>query len=195
MAGSFDAMATTSFSLLERLRRPDQPAAWARFVELYTPLLYYWARRTGLQTADAADLVQDVFAVLVKQLPLFNYDRNKSFRAWLRTVTLNKWRERQRRRVVATVTDDNPALAGLASPASPEALDEAEYNQHLTRRALQLMQVEFPPATWKACWEVVVAGRRAAAVAVELGLSVGAVYTAKSRVLRKLREELAGLLD
>ena len=62
----------------------------ARFVELYTPLLYYWARRVGLRRQDAADLVQDVFTLLVRKLPEFTYDRNKRFRAWLRTVTLNR---------------------------------------------------------------------------------------------------------
>ena len=80
-------MNTTSFSLLERLRQPSDSAAWDRFVELYTPLLFYWGRRAGLQSADAADLVQDVFEVLLHKLPEFQYDRQKSFRSWLRTVT------------------------------------------------------------------------------------------------------------
>lgn len=187
-------MLTTTPSLLERLRRPDDPAAWARFVDLYTPLLYAWARRAGLQAADAADLVQDVFAVLVRQLPLFTYDRRGNFRGWLRTVTLNKWRERKRRRGEATLSEDDPALDQLATPDAAEAFDEAEYGQHLARRALELMQAEFPAATWKPCWEVVVAGRRPAEVAAALGISVAAVYTAKSRVLRRLRQELHGLL-
>jgi RNA polymerase sigma-70 factor (ECF subfamily) len=186
-------MVTTSPSLLERLRRSDEPAAWARFVELYTPLLYHWARRAGQQPADAADLVQDVFAVLLRQMPLFTYDRHKSFRGWLRTVTLNKWRERLRHRAPGP-----PAGGALADRPGPDGLadfEEAEYRQYLARRALQLMQAEFAPAAWKACWEVVVAGRSAADVAAELGVSVNAVYTAKSRVLHRLRQELAGLLD
>jgi DNA-directed RNA polymerase specialized sigma24 family protein len=86
-------MPATSASLLDRLRRPGEDAAWARFVDLYTPLLYHWARRTGLAQAQAADLVQDVLVVLVRKLPEFTYDRTRSFRSWLRTVTLNKWRE------------------------------------------------------------------------------------------------------
>ena len=83
----------TPASLLERLRQPADPAAWSRFVELYTPLLYGWARRVGLPEQDAADLVQDVFVQLVRKLPDFTYDRHKTFRGWLRAVTLNKWRE------------------------------------------------------------------------------------------------------
>jgi RNA polymerase sigma-70 factor (ECF subfamily) len=188
-------METTSASLLERLRRPGEPAAWERFVDLYTPLIYHWARGAGLQTADAADLVQDVFAVLLRQLPLFRYDRGRSFRGWLRTVTRNKWRERQRRRPPPTLDDPERALALPADEEGPDSFGEAEYRRHLSRRALQLMQAEFPPTSWKACWEVVVSGRPPAEVAAELGISVGAVYTAKSRVLRRLREELAGLID
>src|SRR2546421_13117696 len=71
----------TPASLLERLRQPAAPAAWNRFVELYTPVLYAWTRRLGLQPADAADLVQDVFTILVQKLPTFQYDKQKSFHA------------------------------------------------------------------------------------------------------------------
>src|SRR5690348_6167769 len=88
---------TTSLTLLERLRTPDDPEAWSRFARLYTPLLYYWCRRTGLQEHDAADLVQDVFVTLVGKLPEFQYDPQKSFRNWLRVLTLNKCHERHRR--------------------------------------------------------------------------------------------------
>src|SRR5690349_24606068 len=90
-------MDTTPVSLLERLRQPGQADAWERFVELYTPLLLYWARKCGLQPQDAADLVQDVFTTLVQKLPEFTYDHRRTFRGWLRTVALNKWRDRRRR--------------------------------------------------------------------------------------------------
>src|SRR5262245_11991856 len=96
-----DTMHTTSISLLERVRQPTEREAWTRFVELYTPLLYYWACRLGMQEPDAADLVQDVFTVLVQKLPSFSYDASKSFRSWLRTITYNKWRDFQRRRAAA----------------------------------------------------------------------------------------------
>jgi len=81
-------MHTTPPSLLEQVRRSDDIQAWRRFVDLYTPLLFHWARRVGLREPDAADLVQDIFVLLVKKLPDFQYDRNKGFRAWLRTVAL-----------------------------------------------------------------------------------------------------------
>src|SRR5713101_367175 len=85
-------MTKTPSSLLERLRQPFEPEAWGRFVSLYTPLIYSWGRRVGLQEQDAADLVQEVFVTLLQVLPTFTYDRQQSFRRWLRTITLNKWR-------------------------------------------------------------------------------------------------------
>jgi RNA polymerase sigma-70 factor (ECF subfamily) len=187
-------MNTTPVSLLERLRQSEQQAAWERFVQLYSPLLCQWARRLGLQGQDAADLVQDVFTVLVEKLPAFRYDPGKRFRGWLWTVTLNKRRER--RRQPAPVPQAAPeVLDELTGPDTGQAIDEEEYRQYLTRRALELMRSEFHPATWKAFWECVVNERSAAEVARELGLSENAVYLAKGRVLRRLRHELDGLLD
>jgi RNA polymerase sigma-70 factor (ECF subfamily) len=186
-------MNTTSASLLDRLRQPEQTAAWERFVELYTPLLYDWARRMGLQETDAADLVQEVFALLLQKLPGFTYDRHGSFRGWLRKVTLNKWRELQRRRPLPAI--DGAALAAQADPGTADTFWEAEYRQHLVGRVLELIRAEFQPATWQAFWECVVAGRPAADVARQHGLSLNAVYLAKSRVLRRLRRELDGLMD
>ncbi|HEV3262984.1 MAG TPA: sigma-70 family RNA polymerase sigma factor [Gemmataceae bacterium] len=184
----------TSASLLERLRQPAQERAWARFVELYTPLLYSWARRLGLHDADAADLVQDVLTLLVRKLPEFSYDPNRSFRAWLRTVTLNSWRNRRRRAELPRAANP-PDLDDLPSPDAADVAGEAEYRRWLVGRALELMRAEFQPTTWKACWESAVNGRPAAEVAAELGISVGAVYMARSRVLSRLRRELTGLLD
>lgn len=183
----------TSASLLERLRQPNQQSAWTRFVQLYTPLLLHWARRLGLNDADAADLVQDILTLLVRKLPEFAYDRSKSFRAWLRTVSLNCWRNRLRR-VELPREAKGADLDELPGRDEQELLSESEYRQWLVGRALELMQAEFQPNTWKACWECVVMGRPAAEIAAELGMSVGAVYMAKSRVLSRLRQELADLL-
>ena len=186
-------MHTTPVSLLERVRRPGEEQAWSRFVEMYTPLLFYWARRMGLQESDAADLVQDVFTTLVQKLPEFVYDRGRSFRSWLRTVLHNKWRDQQRRAAVRGVQDSR--LGDRPAPEDSEGPWDEEYRQLLVARALELMQNEFQPTTWKACWEMVVSGRSGAEVAASLGLTVDAVYAAKSRVLRRLRQELEGLLD
>jgi RNA polymerase sigma-70 factor (ECF subfamily) len=186
-------MHTTPVSLLNRLRQPGDEAPWARFVELYLPLLRHWAGRLGLQGADAADLVQDVFTVLVQELPRFTYQPPKRFRGWLWTVLVNKWRERRRRRALPLAGDG--LLADLAVPDGVEALCEAEYRQYVVHRVAELIAEEFQPTTWKAFWESVLGDRSAAEVARELGISENAVWIAKSRVLRRLRQELQGLLD
>jgi RNA polymerase sigma-70 factor (ECF subfamily) len=188
-------MDPTSVSLLQRLRRPDDPAAWDRFVRLYTPLLYGWARRLGLQPADAADLVQEVFVVLVRKLPEFQYNPRQRFRGWLWTVTVNKYRESRRRQAVAVAQTHGDAQPEPSVPDPAEAMAEAEYRHYLVQRALRLLQAEFPPATWKAYREHILEGRPAADVAADLGVSVNAVYIAKCRVLRRLRAELEGFLD
>jgi RNA polymerase sigma-70 factor, ECF subfamily len=186
---------TTSETLLERLRQPNQPAAWERFVGLYTPLLLYWARRSGLQLQDAAEFVQEVLVLLVEKLPEFQYDRQKSFRSWLRTLAQNRWRDRQRRRQPAARGGAERQVPDLTIADGLEDVWEQEHRQYLTRRALELMQSDFQPTSWKACWEHVVNGRSAAEVGAELGISENAVYIASCRVVRHLRRELAGLMD
>jgi RNA polymerase sigma-70 factor (ECF subfamily) len=188
-------MDSTPASLLERLRQPDDQAAWSRFVELYTPLLFHWARRLGLQQPDAADLVQEVLTTLVATLPRFLYRPSQRFRGWLWTVTVNKWRESRRR---AAARPQEVGVADLDGPSVPdgvEALAESEYQDYLVARALQLMQRDFQPETWRAFWEYVVQERPAAEVAAELGVRVNAVHLAKSRILCRLRQELEGLFD
>jgi RNA polymerase sigma-70 factor (ECF subfamily) len=187
-------MATTSASLLEQLRQADPGPAWGRFVALYTPLLYHWVRRAGLSANDATDLVQEVFVKLTQTLPTFHYERGRSFRAWLRTVTTNLLRDHWRGRA-APVPVEPTTLAQTAGPDAVGEWIETEYRATVARRALELMQADFQPTTWQACWEHGVLGRPAATVAAELGLSVGAVYAATFRVLARLRQELAGLLE
>ncbi len=188
-------MTKTPASLLDRLRNSFDADAWAHFVALYTPLIYSWGRRVGLQDQDAVDLVQEVFATLIQVLPTFTYDQHKSFRRWLRTVTINKWRNRRKQWNEKMPREPGDAVNRLALPDDVEAFWEAEYHRHLVGQALAIMRADFEEKTWKACWEVVVAGRSAGDVAAELGLTVGAVYAAKFRVLDRLRQELRGMLD
>lgn len=189
------AMNTTPVSLLERLRLPNQQEAWNRFVALYTPLLYHWARRVGLSSTDGADLVQDVLLLMVRKLPAFDYQPGKRFRAWLWTVLVNKYRENHRRRDPIGLAAGAEHLQDISAPDKLEEISEAEYRHNLVRQALHLIQVEFQPNTWKACWESVMEGKSAETLAVELGLSPGAVRAAKFRVLSRLRGELRGLLE
>ena len=188
-------MDPSTASLLERLRQPTDHEAWNRFVALYTPLLFFWACRMGLQAQDSADLVQEVFTSVLEQLPTFQLDASKNFRGWLRTIAVNKWRDHLRRRAVAGRGGSDAGLADAAVPDTVAPLWEKEFQQQLVGRALDLMQADFQAPTWKACWAQVVEGKAAPAVARELGLSLAAVYAAKSRVLRRLRQELNGMLD
>jgi RNA polymerase sigma-70 factor, ECF subfamily len=188
-------MTKTPVSLLERLRGPCEPEAWTRFVTLYTPVIYSWARRVGLQDQDAADLVQDVLVTLIQAMPKFNYDHQRSFGRWLRMVTLNKWRDRNKLRAAQVIPGSPVGLAEVPDREDPDAFGEAEYRQHLVGQALRIMQADFQPTTWKACWEHGVCGRPAPAVAKELRLSTGAVYAATFRVLDRLRQELGDMLD
>jgi len=186
-------MDTTSPSLLIRLRQPGEQDAWRRFVQMYTPLLFRWARRWGLRDQDAADMVQDVCVILMQKLPTFQYDPRRGFRNWLHTIALNKFRDFCRRR--GSRPTEGGSLSDVAAQELSDELAATEYRQHVVGRALQLMQAEFAPKMWKACWEHVVAGRPAVEVAKELGISPGTVYVAKSRIMMRLRKELAGLLD
>jgi RNA polymerase sigma-70 factor (ECF subfamily) len=146
----------------------------------------------GLQENDCADLVQDVLATLVEKLPVFRLTPLGSFRAWLRTILLNRWRNLQRRQPMQALPDDaSPGEHGDVA----DVLGEQEYHRLLVARALQLLQTDFKETTWRAFWECSINGRPAEDVANELGISRGALHVARSRVLHRLREELAGLLD
>jgi len=191
-------MDSTSESLLLRLRSGSDQNAWTTFVELYTPLIFYWARNTGLQTNDAADLVQDVLTLAFQKLPSFRYDSEKSFRGWLRTVTLNRFREKLRKKSIGAAAATQSVLASIAQPDSSQGSAEStwdlNYQQSLVQRANQLLESEFQPATWRALQKYVFENQSAANAAKENGLSVWTVYAAKSRFMSRLREILDGLL-
>ena len=186
-------MTSTSTSLLLRLRQPTDRTAWSRFVRLYGPLIYKWAIETGMQANDAADLVQDVMTLLLRKLPSFEYDKSRSFRSWLKTVTLNKWKEKCRRKALPMTNATDSRLASLPDPNS-EDFWEADYRQEVVARAMELMKSDFKPATWQACQRYISGDGSPEELAEEYGISVWTIYSAKSRLLKRLREELDGLL-
>jgi RNA polymerase sigma factor (sigma-70 family) len=194
-------MSPTPVSLLERLGERPDPGAWRQFVDLYTPLLTRWLRRHPLGSHDAEDLVQEVLGVVVRRLPQFRHNRQAgAFRHWLRTVTANClrrfWRgERSRPRGAGG--DDFASLLGpLEDPGSElSRLWDREHDRHVVEALLRRIGAEFTATTWKAFRGHVVEDRPAGEVAAELGLSANAVVIAKSRVLRRLRQEARGLLD
>jgi RNA polymerase sigma-70 factor, ECF subfamily len=167
--------------------------AWEQFVALYTPLLWRWSRRTGLNDAETDDLVQDIFVKLLAELPRLQCDPSRGrFRSWWKTVTVNECRARYRR---AASVSTEPVPEILDDADSLTELWDAEYRGYLAGQALQVMQARFEPTTWQAAWQMIVHEQSAAETGQQLGLSEAAVYVAKSRLLRRLRQELGSLLD
>ncbi len=194
-------MSATSATLLERLRDRADAAAWQRLVDLYTPLLSGWLRRHALQAADVDDLVQEVLATVAREAPQFRHSgQTGAFRHWLRTILAHRlrvfWRTRRARPAATGDSDFAALLDQLEDPDSGIShLWNQEHDQHVVRRLLAMMEPQFTPPTWQAFRRVVLEGARPDAVAAELGLTVNAVFIAKSRVLQRLREEGRDLLD
>jgi RNA polymerase sigma-70 factor (ECF subfamily) len=170
-------------------------------VVLYGPLLRGWLRRQGVRSPDDDDLVQDVLGVVVRELPHFRHNqRPGAFRTWLRTILTNRlrafWKARQSRAVPVGGSSANEGLEQLEDRAADLGrLWDQEHDRQLLRRLMALAEPEFTPATWQAFRRVTLEGQPAAVVARELGLTVNAVWLAKSRVLRRLRQESRGLLE
>lgn len=194
-------MNDTPRSLLERLRHQPDEASWKRLVDLYTPLLRRWLRKSGVKSSDADDLMQEVFAVLLRKLPSFEHNQQRgSFRRWLHTILLNHlrafWNIRQTIPETADSSQLLQQLDHLQDPASDlNQLWEREHDAFLARRVLELIENDFTPTTWQAFRRVVLDGAKPAEVAAELGMSVNAVHLAKWRILRRARQEITGLID
>jgi RNA polymerase sigma-70 factor (ECF subfamily) len=193
-------MAETPISLLERLRLQPDSASWRRFVDLYAPLIRDWLRRYALQPAEVDDIVQEVLVVLVRELPQFRHDlRRGAFRRWLRGVLVNRlrvcWREHRIRPITVTCGSED-ILGQLEDPESSlSRLWDEEHDRHVAHRLLELIAPEFEAVTWQAFKYLVLEGRGTAEVATLLSISANAARIAKSRVLKRLREEMDGLID
>jgi RNA polymerase sigma-70 factor, ECF subfamily len=184
-----------SSSILIRARR-NEPEAWHRLTHLYASVVYGWVRRGGVIEADAADVVQDVFLEVARCLDRFDHKSpGHSFSGWLYTITRRRTIDFLRRRG-PIAEGGSTALGRIAeAPDTPEpetAPDDP--TPGVLRRGLELIRDEFEQKTWRAFELTAIDNKPAADAAAELGLSVGAVYVAKSRVLKKLREVLDGLI-
>jgi RNA polymerase sigma-70 factor, ECF subfamily len=199
----------TSASLLAGVRLRDAES-WRRMAKLYAPLVRYWCRKAGLADDAADDLIQETFAAVLRGLPKFERRPDGgSFRGWLRTITRNKlidyFRGRRDNAAAAGGTEAYLNLGKLADPladdiaagvlddAGPADTREATETGLVFRAAVDLIRTEFEPVTQQAFWATTVEERPPAEVAAQLGITLNAVYKAKSRVLRRLREVLEGL--
>ncbi len=186
---------STSTSLLDRVKSRDADA-WRRLARLYTPLVYRWARQCDLQACDAADVVQEVFLAVARNIDSFRRDGpHASFRGWLWTITRNQVRLHYRR------GKERPDARGgsTANCFVQRQPDRAEMDEEpsgfdsqasLVHRALQLVRGDFQPHTWQAFWRSVIEDRPVCEIAAELTMTPAAVRQAKYRVLCRLHEEL-----
>lgn len=195
------ALVPTSPSLLDRLHENADPTAWDRLTSLYSPLIRGWLRKHDIRQDDADDLVQEVLVIVVRRFPEFRHNtRTGAFRAWLRTITLNVcrdfWKSNRLRPNAPGGSDFGGYLEQLADDTNPLAQQwDRDHDVFVTKRLLAMIQPQFEATTWNAFCRLAIEGQSAAEVAKDLGITPNAVFIAKSRVLAKLREEAAGLVE
>jgi RNA polymerase sigma-70 factor, ECF subfamily len=195
-------MNTTSHSLLRRLQEKDaDETSWQRLVALYKPLLLHWLRQSSTQTQDIDDLTQEILAVIVKEVATFQHPGHTgAFRAWLKAIAVNRIRTFSRTRKLGPAAPSTMDFVQLADQLDdPESqmsrVWDEEHDRHVLRGLLEIMEAEFEPKTLEAFRRVTLKDEPAKLVAADLGMTIGAVYVAKSAVLRRLREEAKGLID
>jgi RNA polymerase sigma factor (sigma-70 family) len=183
----------TRASLLLRLRDPRDGDAWRQFVDLYAPVVYRYARKQGLQDADGADLSQEVLRAVAGAVGRLEYDpRRGAFRNWLFTIVrrkLSNWRVAQQVRTRGS--GDSATLQLLEQyPAPDEGMTEwnTEWERQLVAWACAQIRQEVAPSSWQAFWKTAVEGLPGKQVAKELGLTVAAVYHARSRILGRIKQ-------
>lgn len=187
-----DESPSTRLSLLVRLRDVRDADAWEQFVEIYAPLVYGLARRRGFQDADACDITQEVLRAAVTALPRFTLDPERGkFRQWLFTVALNELRKlvlaQKRQPRGSGDPEAHKQLEQQTACVEDEAVWNQEYQTRLFHWAAERAREHFRESTWQAFWRTAVEGQDVQEVAKILGLSVGAVYVAKSRVLARIQ--------
>lgn len=194
-------MQTTSVSLLERLAQDGDNADWQRLITLYKPFIEKIVRGYPALASHAEDVAQEVMLVLMRELPVFQRQRAGSFRTWLRGVTVNQLRKSLRQNKRSPVeAGDLPQLeeqlAQLADPMSVVAKNwDDEHDRAVLARVMEIVKNDFQPQTWQAFELYAIREQPPAQVADELGISINSVLLAKSRILRRMREEAAGLVD
>jgi RNA polymerase sigma-70 factor (ECF subfamily) len=186
----------TSGSLLDRLGDAPTDDDWRRLDDLYRPLLCAWAARAGVPLSDTNDVAQEVLIVVFREVAGFKRRRQGAFRAWLRTILTNRVRAHFRgKKYLPTAIGDSDILKELETPdSSLSKLWDREHNEHVVKKLLERVKGDFPE-TWEAFRRYVMEGEPAAQVAAALGMTLNAVLLAKSRVLERMRQESAGLVD
>jgi RNA polymerase sigma factor (sigma-70 family) len=189
-------MPQTPHTLLARLRNRRDNQAWQFWLTIYEPWLRYQLTQHRLQHADIDDLLQNVLGVVSQKLPAFVHNGQPgAFRAWLRAILVNEVRNffRGRQRLASEPSID--WLDHLEDPASELSRQwDEEHDQQIARRLLAAIEPDFERPTWEAFRLLVLEDQPAAEVARHTGMTLNALYIAKSRVLKRLRQELDGLV-
>jgi len=178
----------TRSSLLIRLSDPTDEQAWREFVQIYQPVIMQLARRRGLQEADGLDLVQGVLGKVAVLAATWNPDPARgSFRGWLavttRRLVIDHFRRQQRQPRNLTEADCDD----LVQPPWRDEEFDLQQRRELFAWCAESCRHEFSHRTWQAFWQTSVAQRAIEEVAAELGMTTGAVYVARSRVMARLR--------
>ena len=186
-------------SLIARIQDPSEVQAWSELVEIYAPVIYRFARRAGLQDADAQDLTQEVLEVVAGSVADWNANPSKgSFRGWLYGITRNKLRrfwERQQRDVRASGNSDVARLLA-AQPADDGAgAWDNEYRHQLFDWATTQVRGEFSETTWQAFWQNTVQRKEVKEIACLLGITPGTVYVYSGRVMRRIKQQIRQITD
>lgn len=185
----------TRNSLLVRLQDANDIAAWEDFAELYGPVIYRVALAKGLQTADAEDLVQEVFLAVSLALNgwLAREDRG-GFRAWLIRIARNEAIDRMRQRSTRSLGCGGSVAEHMLAqvPARSEFSDslDLEYERAVFRWAATQAQREVSGQVWKAFWLTSVEGIPIAEAASRLQTGVGNIYVSRSRVMARIKEHI-----
>ena len=188
--------ARTRHTLLWKIRDAGDTRSWGEFVEIYTPLLYSYFRARGLQDADAADLGQEVMRSVAGAISRFEYDPEKgTFRSWLYTIARNKLntffkKDARREKGSGRTTVLNMVNQTVDENQDPEAIWDLEHRRRMLEWASEQVRGHFEDQTWQAFERVALKQESAARVAEDLGLKLGSVYVAKSRITAKLRETI-----
>ena len=182
----------TSLTWLGRLVAAPSEVDWERLLAVYGPLLNGWLARAGVPATDRDDLIQEVLLVVVQRVGEFEHRGPGAFRAWLRGILANHLKKFFRTRAAAPAVDLD-AVAEADSVLGRQW--DREHDEYHAARAMRAVERDFAPATWSAFRRQVIDGRAPADVAAEIGLSLNAVILAKSRVLKRLRAELRGLVE
>ncbi|MEM7456201.1 MAG: sigma-70 family RNA polymerase sigma factor [Planctomycetota bacterium] len=188
----------TRHSLIIRLKDEENVRAWQEFAEIYQPLIYSLARRKGLQEADAYDLTQEVLTRVAGSIDRFDPNPSRgSFRGWLATITRNLVIEFFRKGKRLPRTGSREEIQSLLENAPAPNIETSEFDLEHKRQlfnwAAQRIRHQFEPATWQAFWMTAVESKSIAQACEVTGISKGAVYIARSRVMARLRETVQKL--